>query len=106
MSTPDLKSEAGSSGTTPGLIQAVASCLCGFLGFFIPIVGVVLAIIGIVMGRQAYKIGKANSNDTVHITGMIGGLISLGALVVALFALAAAMLWGAGMMAIGSGSLL
>lgn len=106
MSAPDLKSEAGSSGTTPGLVQAVASCICGFLGFFIPIVGVVLAIVGIVLGRQAYRIGKANGNDTVNITGLVGGLISLGALIIALFALAAAMLWGAGMMAIGSGSLL
>ena len=106
MSAPDADNAAGSSGTTPGLVQAVASCICGILGFFIPIVGVVLAIIGAVMGWKAYKTGKASGNDMVHIVGMIGGLISLGALVVALFALAAAMLWGAGLMAIGSGSML
>lgn len=106
MSAPDANNAAGSSVTTPGLVQAVASCICGLLGFFIPIVGVVLAIVGVVIGWKAFKIGKASGNDIVHIVGMIGGLISLGALVISIFGLIAAAMWGAGMAAIGSGSML
>ena len=94
------------STTTPGLVQAVASCICGLLGFIVPIVGIILAIVGCFLGRQAYRTGKANGNDVVHITGMIGGLLSLGAVIVSAFLLITALLWGAGMMALSSGSLL
>lgn len=90
------------SQTTPGMVQGVASCVCAILGFFIPFVGLILAVIGLVLGLKAFKIGKANGNDTVNILGLIGAIISGISILVGIFSMIA-VIGGIGLMgAIGS----
>ena len=60
----------------PGFILGIVSCVCAVLGFFIPFLGLVLAIVGLVCGIKAYKAGKAANYQLGTTLGLIGGLIS------------------------------
>lgn len=77
---------------TPGMAQGIASCVCAALGFFIPVLGLILSIVAIVLGGKARAIGKQNGNDTVATLGLVGLIVGWVALAVA--ALAALSLFG------------
>lgn len=93
-------SEVGNAPTSPGLVSGIVSCVCAVFGFFVPVLGMVLAIIGLVAGLQAYGKGKAAGYRPGLILGLIGALVSGLCLVVAALAILAlvGMIGGAGMM--------
>lgn len=71
----------------PGLVHGVISCVCAGLGFFIPAIGLVLAIVGLVLGVKAYRAGKQAGYQTGMVLGLIGALVSGISLAVAAFVL-------------------
>lgn len=91
------------SQTTPGMVHGVASCVCAVLGFFIPFIGLILAVVGLVLGLRAFKTGKANGNDTVNILGLIGAIISGISIVVGIFSMIA-LIGGIGLLGLMGGS--
>lgn len=89
--------------TTPGLVHGVAACVCAVLGFFIPVLGVIRAVVGLVLGIKAFGIGKENGNDTVNILGLIGAILSGISVIVSIFAMMA-LIGGIGLLSVLGGS--
>jgi len=70
----------------PGLIGGIISCVCAAFGFFVPVLGLLLAIIGLFVGMGAYKAGKRANYQPGLILGLIGAVISGVSLIIAALA--------------------
>jgi len=50
---------------------------CSVLAFFIPVIGIVLSVIGLIFGRKARAQAKVEGDDTASTVGMIAIIISV-----------------------------
>lgn len=98
-SNSDISAPSGS----PGLVTAIFSCVFAVLAAFIPFIGWLFAIVGLVLGLNAHKAAKRADYQPGLIFGLIGAIVSGITLVwsvfATLFGLGALALLGLGMAA-------
>lgn len=99
-------SPGGSDQMSGSMKKAIIAIICAVLAFFIPVVGVVLAIAGLMLGRQARSAAKAEADDSAALVAMIAIVVAAIALFFAAIALVSLVLFGSGLALLGSGALL
>ena len=56
--------------------KSIIAIVCAVLAFFIPVVGIVLSIVGLVLGRQARIASKADGDENAALIALIAIIVA------------------------------
>jgi hypothetical protein len=84
-------------GMSSSMTKAVIAIVCAVLAFFLPGLGVILAIFGLVLGIKARKEAQAEGDENAALVGLIAIVITAIALIFAALALLSLLALGGGL---------
>ena len=87
-----------SGGMSGSMKKAIIAGVCAVLAFFVPVLGLILAIAGLVIGRQARAAAKIEDDDTAAMIALVAIIVGVISLLVAAFMAFTMLVLGGGMM--------
>lgn len=91
----------GDGQTDPSMTKAIIAIGCAILGFFIPLLGIILSIVAIVLGRKARADAKSAGNESATMVALIAIILGAISLIFAAFGLLALVLYGGSLAFLG-----
>ncbi len=98
-------SGVGLDNISPPMTKAGIAMACAIAGFFIPFIGLLFAIAGLIVGRQARKAAQEAGDDNAALVGLVAVITSIIVIVFAVIGMFTLLFVGSTMMGLGAFSL-